>query len=214
MLVVSFGGSLLYNGEKINREYVEAVAPLLKGKAVVVGGGILAKKYAEKARKETKNEFFADRAAIRATRINAAVVAAELGEKVCLSFDDAAFVASRGGTPVMGGMMEGLTTDSISVLLAERLGAKRVVNLSRVAGIYDRDPKEKGARLFKRLTHKQLIALANKFDERKARTNFPFDLIACKLAARSKIRVDFADGRELRNVRDALSGKKAGTTVK
>ena len=214
MLVVSLGGSLLYEGEKINKGYVEAVAPMLKGKAVVVGGGILAKKYAEKARKETKNEFFADRAAIRATRINAAVVAAELGEKVCLSFDDAAFVASRGGTPVMGGMLEGLTTDAVSVLLAERLGAKRIVNLSKVAGIYDKDPSKKGARLFKKLAYAQLITLANKFDERKARTNFPFDLVACKLAARSKIRVDFADGRELAAVRSALSGKKAGTTVR
>jgi len=44
MLVVSLGGSLLYEGEKINKGYVEAVAPMLKGKAVVVGGGILAKK--------------------------------------------------------------------------------------------------------------------------------------------------------------------------
>ncbi|MFH0835070.1 MAG: hypothetical protein V1881_01880, partial [Candidatus Micrarchaeota archaeon] len=63
-------------------------------------------------------------------------------------------------------------------------------------------------------THSQLIALATKFDERKARTNFPFDLIACKLAARSKIRVDFADGRELKDVRLALAGKTTGTTVR
>ncbi|VVB68066.1 Uridylate kinase [Candidatus Norongarragalina meridionalis] len=214
MLVVSLGGSLLYEGEKINCAYVAAIAPLLKGKAVVVGGGILARKYADKARKETKNEFFADRAAIRATRINAAIVAAELNERVCTTFDDAALVASRGGTPVMGGMMEGLTTDSVSVLLAERLGAKSVLNLSKVAGIYDRDPSKKGARLLKKLTYPQLIALATKFDERKARTNFPFDLVACKLAARSKIRVDFADGRDLKGVRAALAGKTAGTAAK
>jgi len=197
-----------------NAEYLFLLAPLLKGKPVVVGGGILARRYADEARKKTGNEFWADRAAIRATRENARITAKACGGKYCETLDEALAARKRGLQPVMGGMLEGLTTDSDAVLLAECLGEKRLVNLSRVSGIYDCNPSKKGARLFKRMTHSQLVALASKFDERKARTNFPFDLVACKLAARSKIRIDFVDGRDLAEVRKALQGKPhLGTVV-
>ncbi|OIO26836.1 hypothetical protein COX86_02010 [Candidatus Micrarchaeota archaeon CG_4_10_14_0_2_um_filter_60_11] len=214
MVVISLGGSLLYDDKgAVNRGYLKRIAPLLKGSAIVVGGGSLARRYAERARAKTHSEFWADRAAIKATRENARLVARACGGKYCKAFDAALAVWRRGGTPVMGGMIEGLTTDADAVLLAECLGEKRLVNASKVAGIYDRDPSKKGAKMFKKMTHAQLAAFAARFDERKARTNFPFDLVACKLAARSKIRVDFVDGRNPSRLRSVLAGRAAGGTV-
>jgi uridylate kinase len=58
------------------------------------------------------------------------------------------------------------------------------------------------------------VNLVSRFDERKAKVNFPFDLVAAKLAARSRIRVDFVNGRDLKQVRAVFSGRKhAGTVV-
>ena len=54
------------------------------------------------------------------------------------------------------------------------------------------------------MTHEELIALAVKSDERRAGTNFVFDLIACKLAARSKIELRFVDGWDLVELKKAL----------
>jgi len=98
------------------------------------------------------------------------------------------------------------------VLFAELLGAKRVVNVSNVDGVYTADPKKnKHARLIKRMTHGQLVALAVKSDSRKARENFVFDLVAAKLAARSKITVQFSS---VKNLAKALLKKSfGGTTV-
>jgi glutamate 5-kinase len=42
----------------------------------------------------------------------------------------------------MGGTIPGITTDTDSVLLAEAIGAKRLVNISNVDAVYDSDPKK------------------------------------------------------------------------
>lgn len=197
-------------------DYLREIAPLLKGMPLVVGGGLRAKEAAEEARALGLGEFHADSAGIEGTWFNARKVARAVGGVYCKdSFQKAERAWAKGRAPVMGGTVPGLTTDADSVLLAECLGIKRLVNLSKVDAIYDRNPVEKGARRLKRLTHAQLVSLASRLDERRARTNFPFDLVACKLAARSCIRVDFVNGRDLKQVRAAFAGRKhAGTIVK
>lgn len=190
------------------------VAPL----AIVVGGGSLAKKYCEQQRAKGVNDFFADRAAIRATVENAKTLAKALGAgaKVADSFDDAFLALKKGKIAVGHGLLEGITTDTVSVLLAERLNAARVVNVSKVEAVYDSDPaKNPNAKRFDSMTHAELVALATKQDARNARTNFPFDLIACKIAARSNIPVHFVDGRKLGEVERAVRGlAHKGTVVK
>jgi len=114
----------------------------------------------------------------------------------------------------MGGTIPGITTDTDSVLLAEAIKAKRLVNVSNVSGIYDSDPKtNKNAKKFERLTYDQLISLAMESDKRTAGTNFVFDLLACKLIARSSIEGHFVSWKDMDDVKAAIDGKKHGGTV-
>ena len=183
-----------------------------------MGGGAKSRAYAEDARQRGASEFEADEEAIRATRENARVFAKtlfELGAHAvyCEDLHKAANLMQRGFIPVMGGQMPGLTTDACAVLLAELTRAVRVVNASNVDGVYDRDPKLKGARRFARLSHEKLVAIAAAQDARRAGQHFIFDLLACKIAARSKIRVEFVDGRDAERIELALEGKKHGGTI-
>ncbi|MFA4946644.1 MAG: hypothetical protein WC607_03865 [Candidatus Micrarchaeia archaeon] len=215
MFCVSLGGSLLYRPDgSFDSAYLTKLAPLLRGKPLVVGGGLPAKNAAEAARAANRGEFHADVAGIRVTWINARKVARAINGVYCKdSFAKAERAWAAGKTPVMGGTVPGFTTDADAVLLAECLGIKRLVNLSKSAAIYDRDPVKKGARKYSRISLDDFVALVSRFDERKAKVNFPFDLVAAKLAARSRIRVDFVDGRDLALAKAVFSGKAVGGTV-
>jgi uridylate kinase len=226
-IVLSLGGSLLYEGNALSQtalqEKASAVARASRRSAaplaVLVGGGTKARQRANDARSRGASEFEADEAAIAATRENARAFARALFERgvhavYCEDFHKAAELLQRGFVPVMGGQLPGLTTDACAVLLAELARAERVVNATNVSGVYNKDPKLKDARKFPRLSHEKLVALAAAQDAREPGQHFVFDLLACKLAARSKIRVDFVDGRDARNIEFALEGRKhGGTTV-
>ncbi len=224
-LVISLGGSLLNQAG-----YAQSFAALLKPYfskrtfAVVTGGGQKAAAYAEAARKRMSGkigaEFYADSDAIKATRENAAGLKKAFGtlaySEIITHPMHAVAALKKKNLVLSGGFLPGITTDACSVLVAEALGANRVINASRVDGVYDKNPSVfKGARRFDRLTHDQLVDMATRFDQRKARTNFVFDVVAAKLAARSKIQIDFVDGRDLGQLKAAIEGKAFdGTAVR
>lgn len=224
-VVLSIGGSLINPG-KPDVKFLKNIAALivkLKAKyqlAVLCGGGQPARDYASAVRGFGGNEFVADEAAILMTKANAFLMAAALGESaypdIPYDFTRAAeAVTTTDKIVVMGGTIPGFTTDADAALLAEKIGAKKIINLSNIDGIYDRPPKKPGAKKFATMTHDQLIRLANEYDLRKAGTNFIFDNVACKIAARSDIEAHFINGRDLKQVEAAITGgKHKGTVVK
>ncbi|MEW6329405.1 MAG: UMP kinase [Candidatus Micrarchaeota archaeon] len=224
-VVISLGGSLL-NPNEPDTNYIKEIAGLLlkMGKryklAVVTGGGNAARVYARAVRRAGGNEFLADESAIIATRQNALLLIAALGkdayQTVIKNFDQAAVASTTNKIIVMGGTIPGFTTDSDAVLLAEKMGARRVVNLSMIDGIYDSNPKRnRNAKKYAHLTFEKLVELASRYDKRKAGEHFVFDLFACKIIARSKIETHFVHGRRLGDVERAIKGEKhSGTMVK
>ncbi|MBI5229349.1 UMP kinase [Candidatus Micrarchaeota archaeon] len=227
-VVISLGGSMLFD-EKGNFDlnYItEFSALLLKLRkegmrfVVAVGGGKIAKDYCNAVRELRGSEFLADRIAIMATRMNALLLISVLGDqayqKVITDLDEAPNVLAMGLIPVGAGIIEGVTTDTASTLLAELVNAGALVNVSNIDAIYSDDPKKNlKAEKFREMTHRQLAELAAAQDKRVARTNFPFDLMACKLAMRSNIPIHFVYGKNLNEVEKALTGKEhAGTVVK
>ena len=220
-VVLSLGGSLVNPGTP-DTQYVASLVRLLRGMkckfGIVVGGGKLARQWADAARKKGGSEFDADEAAIKATKKNAQIVIdvlkKDVNAKVCETFDEARKQAAKHKFVVMGGTIPGITTDSDAVLLAECLGAKRVLNLSNIDGIYNDNPvRNHNAKKFRRMSYAQLIDLAGKNDMRTAGTHFVFDFLACKLIARSKIEAHFVHGKNLLDVRKAADGKPHGGTV-
>ncbi|MCX6769522.1 MAG: UMP kinase [Candidatus Micrarchaeota archaeon] len=220
-IVLSLGGSLVNPGTP-DLQYVSSLVRLLRSTkyrfGIVVGGGKLARIWADAMRKKGASEFEADEVAIKATKKNAQIVAdiikKDVNRKVCDSFDSAREQAKKHRFVVMGGTIPGITTDSDAVLLAECLGAKRVLNLSNIDGIYSDNPvRNHNAKKFRRMSYAQLIDLAGKNDMRKAGTHFVFDFLACKLVARSKIEAHFVHGKNLLDVRKAIEGRQHGGTV-
>lgn len=220
-IVLSLGGSLVNPGTP-DLQYVSSLARLLRGLkynfGIVVGGGRLARQWADSARKKGATEFEADEAAIKATKKNAQFVInaikGDVNPRVCESFDDARKEAKKRRFVVMGGTIPGITTDSDAVLLAECLGAKRVLNLSNIDGVYSENPvRNPHAKKFHKMSYEQMIDLAGKNDMRKAGTHFVFDFLACKLIARSRIEAHFVHGKNLLDVRKAVEGRPHGGTV-
>lgn len=224
-VVLSIGGSLINPG-KPDVKFLKSITALivkLKAKyqlAILCGGGQPARDYANAVRSFGGNEFVADEAAILMTRANAFLMVSALGEHaypdaLCDFTQAAAAAATTDKIVVMSGTIPGFTTDADAALLAEKIEADKLVNLSNIDGIYDRPPKKPGAKKFATMRHEDLIRLANEYDLRKAGTNFIFDNVACKIAARSKIETHFINGRDLKQVEAAITGgKHKGTVVK
>ncbi|MEM4389679.1 MAG: UMP kinase [Candidatus Micrarchaeia archaeon] len=225
MVVLSIGGSLI-NPSQPDIVFIQNIARLLRRVskrhpiAIVTGGGVVARQYADAVRSVGGNEFEADEAAILSTRQNAMLLIAALKgaayPKVPLDFDEAARASLAHRIVIMGGTIPGITTDTDAALLAEKLHASRLVNLSDIDAIYSSDPKrDRHARRFSQLSYDKLIELASAADKRKAGTNFIFDLLACKIIARSGIEAHFVHGRDLDSVERAIDGlKHKGTVVR
>lgn len=220
-IVLSLGGSLVNPGTP-DSQYVSSLVRLLRGLnykfAIVVGGGRLARQWAEAARKKGASEFEADEVAIKATKKNSQFVIdhikKDVNRKVCETFDEARKAAKSHRFVVMGGTIPGITTDSDAVLLAECLGAKRIINLSNIDAVYSDNPvRNPNAKKFHKMDYQQMIDLAGKNDMRTAGTHFVFDFLACKLIARSKIEAHFVHGKNFLDVRKAIEGRPHGGTV-
>ncbi len=222
-IVISLGGSLVNPG-KPDIAYLKNIAKIIRKSkhnfGIVCGGGRIARDYAEAVRSVGGSEFDADEAAVISTKQNARLVIAALDSdaypKVLNDFVEAKEASLKSRIVVMGGTVPGITTDTDSVLLAEALGAERIVNLSNVDAIYSANPaKHPDARKYGRITFEQLVDLAVRSDNRRAGENFIFDVLACKLIARSKIESHFVSGKKLKDVEAAIEGKKhTGTIVK
>jgi uridylate kinase len=226
-VVLSVGGSKLNPKGEPDLGFLKSLAQMIKKSkhkfGILTGGGSLARTHAKAARKLGASEYEADTIAITSTRQNAQMVIAALRaagvdvyENVLVDFDKAREPARERKVVVMGGTIPGITTDTDSVLLAEAIGATRLVNISNVDAIYDSDPrKNKKAKRFSRMTYDELNRLAVESDKRTAGTHFIFDMLACKLIARSGIEAHFVSGEKKGDMANAIDGKKhSGTVVK
>ncbi|MEK6982169.1 MAG: UMP kinase [Candidatus Micrarchaeota archaeon] len=224
-IVLSLGGSLVNTENGIDTVFLNQIRQILEKSehnfAIVTGGGKAARKYANEVRLKGGNEFEADEAAIVATKENAKAVIdvfsagkSNICKKVCLDFDNARKEAKKFRFIAMGGTIPGITTDADAALLAEAINSRRLVNISNVDAIYDSNPKEnKNAKKYGSLDYSTLINLACRSDTRKAGENFVFDILACKIIARSKIEAHFVSGKNLNDLENAINGKNHNGTI-
>jgi uridylate kinase len=224
-VVLSIGGSSVIPDGKPDLAFLKALSGLIKKSrnsfGILCGGGTIARLYANAARELGAGEYEADSIAIRSTKQNAhllitALKGAGVGvfDRVIDDFEFAKEPSRECKAVVMGGTIPGITTDTDSVLLAEAIGAKRLVNVSNVDAIFDSDPRENPkAKKYSSMTYDELISLASSSDKRMAGTNFVFDLLACKLIARSKIETHFVSFRNIDDLENAVEGKKHGGTI-
>jgi len=189
----------------------------------VVGGGgparIYQKAYSEiysateKGSEMDSNE--ADWIGIMATRLNAQLLKASVGE-LCqqeVVYDPTAINVFKGRILVAAGWKPGFSTDNDAVLLAERFNADTVVNLSNIEKVYTDDPrKNPDAKPIDSITWTDFRKMVG--DDWVPGKNTPFDPIASKKAQDLGLTVICAAGKNIENIRNILDEKEfVGTKI-
>lgn len=158
---------------------------------VVTGGGEAARQYITLARNLGAEETSLDEIGIMASRINAKILIAGLGESahpvIPANLEDFAHVQGLGRIIVTGGMMPGQSTNAVASLIAEKVRARIFVNASDVDGVYTSDPKSnKTARKLAEVNVAQFSKIISSMNK-SAGTYELMDQIALNIIARSRI---------------------------
>jgi uridylate kinase len=224
--VVSVGGSIVVPDE-IDTEFVRKFVSTLRKFTktardrkfvLVVGGGMTARRY-QKAARDVSNSAKADsldQIGIASTHLNAEVLRTACGD-LC---EDPVFInptkitGITGSVLIGGGWKPGFSTDAVAVYAAERVAADKLINLSNIAQVYTEDPRENpDAKALTEISWNEMLAIVG--DEWTPGKNTPFDPSASKKAAEMGLEVVVADGRDLENLSNILSGNPfAGTTIR
>lgn len=227
IMVISLGGSLIVPKE-IDWQFLKKFRKLIiteikKGKkfAIITGGGYIAREYAQAANKVIKlTKDDQDWLGIHTTRLNAHLIktifrtyANQRINKNPRTREDLKTHFENGeGIMVAAGWHPGWSTDYVATIIAERLGAKKLINLSNIKYAYDKDPKKySDAKIIKQISWKNFRKIVgNVWDPGM---NLPFDPVASKLAEQNNLEVIIAEGKNLKNLRDILEEKKFTGTV-
>ena len=183
----------------------------------VTGGGGPARAW-QKAYRAVCSSFKdseADWIGIMATRLNAQLVKAIMGEWCTQDVvtDPTKVEPFMGRVLVAAGWKPGFSSDYDAVLLAERFHADSVINLSNIEKVYTDDPKkDPKAKPIDSISWADFCAMVG--DEWVPGKNVPFDPIASKHAGRIGLKVICAAGKNLENLRSILNGEKfTGTSI-
>ncbi len=221
-VVISLGGSIVVPKTGIDIAFLKRFYKLIRHEIacgqrfiIVVGGGHTAREYQKAARGIvclTREDV--DWLGIHATRLNGhllrAIFRKEATHRVVkdptkpLAWHDAVLIAA--------GWKPGWSTDYIAVRLAKKYNATRIINLTNIDAVYDRDPsKYKGAQPIDKISWKAFRKIVGSKWEPGANT--PFDPVASKLADRWAMEVVITKGMDLKNLQKILDKKTFVGTV-
>jgi len=224
--VISLGGSIVAPKEvdvEFLKNFVSVIRSFIEEDSsrrfiFVVGGGgparIWQNAYREISSGGVKNEE-ADWIGITATRLNAQLIKAIMGEWCAQEVvtNPTEVDPLTGKVLVAAGWKPGFSTDYDAVLLAERFGAKMLINLSNIEKVYTADPKtDPNARPIDKITWADFRAMVG--DEWVPGKNVPFDPVASRHAEKLGLKVICAAGKDLDNLRKILGDQDfTGTTI-
>jgi len=229
IIVISLGGSLIVP-KRIDWKFLKKfreliVSEIKKGKrfAIITGGGYAAREYAQAAGKVTKlTREDLDWLGIHTTRLNAHLIKTifrqyanpRINKNPRTKEDLTTHFDNGEGIMVAAGWKPGWSTDYVATIIAERLGAKKLINLSNIKYACDKDPKKyPDAKIIKEINWKNFRRIVgNRWDPG---LNMPFDPVASKLAQENKLEVIIAEGKNLNNLKNILEERKfVGTVIK
>jgi len=184
--------------------------------AVVVGGGAPARRRIKEARERGASEAECDYEGILSTRDNARVLITALGGSANGKIPESVYEAVKlygKKILVMGGTEPGHSTDAVAALIAEWVKADLLVNASNVDAVYDKDPRRfNDAKPLNSIRIDDLIELLE--DQSVAAGQYPLmDPTSLKLIKRSKLKTIILDGRNLENIKSAVSGRSYNGTA-
>jgi len=225
--VISLGGSIVAPNN-VDVEFLKNFVSLIRSFIeednnqrfiFVVGGGGPARSYQNAYREISQSGKFKDDEAdwigIMATRLNAQLIKAVMGEW-CIQdvvTNPGEVDPLTGHVLVAAGWKPGFSTDYDAVLLAERFGASLLINLSNIEKVYTADPKvDPKAVPIDKITWADFRAMVG--DEWVPGKNVPFDPVASRHAQKIGLKVICAAGKNLENLKNILNDKDfTGTTI-
>jgi len=221
LFVLSLGGSLIAPKTGFDIAFLKSFKELIleeikKGKRfiIVCGGGNTAREYQAAARGvgELEDEDI-DWIGIHSTRLNAHFIRTifrKVAHPIVVKNPTTKFEWTE-SVLIAAGWKPGWSTDYDAVKLAQNFGAGLVINLSNISYVFNKDPKEAGARKIEKMTWPELQEIVGTVWRPGA--NVPFDPIATKEASDSGLKLAFVKGTELSEVKKAILGQKFEGTV-
>jgi len=217
LIIISLGGSLIVPKTGIDYLFLKKFKKLIEAMTnsdyrfiLICGGGMTARNYQNSAKKVVKlTRDDLDWLGIHATRLNAhlvrtifrdiayPVIAKDPTKK--LNFKEKVLIGS--------GWEPGWSTDYDAVLLAKLYGAKRVINLTNIDYLYNKNPTiYKDAKRIIEIDWKSFRKIVgNKWDPG---ANVPFDPIASREAQKLGLEVILANGKKIKNLEYIIKCKK------
>ena len=223
--ILSLGGSIIVP-EEVDTQFLNAFTAAVsryldedpqRKVIMVTGGGAPARRYQAAYRQIVVEADGDDQdwIGIAATHLNGTLLRT-IFSSYCLDplvTDPTADIAFSGQVLIAAGWKPGFSTDNDAVVLAQRFGARTVVNLSNITKVYTDDPK----------TNPEAVALDHigwkAFTDMVGDTwvpgkNVPFDPIAAAKARELGLTVISAGGKDIENTMNILYGRPfVGTTI-
>ncbi|MFH1221607.1 MAG: UMP kinase [Candidatus Micrarchaeota archaeon] len=220
IIVISVGGSLIAP-EQVDVAFLKSFRCLILGHIragkrfiIICGGGRTSRIYQNAARKLGVTKDDADWLGICATKINAQLLAALFRKWAHPKITDnpSEHIAFREKILVASGWKPGFSSDYDAVLLARNFGAKKLVNLTNIDYVCDKDPnKFRDAEPIKEMTWKRLLEVIPR--KWSPGMHAPFDPVAAKAAQQLRLEVAVINGRNLKSLGNYLQDRSFKGTI-
>ena len=223
-IVISLGGSLIVPDEvdvdflRHFKSLIESQVALGKRFMIITGGGKVCRRYQDSASKIIKiSNKDSDMIGIYTCLLNATLVRVILGD---IAYPEVITDMSKlddsiiNSVVVLGPNAPGSSSDLGSVQIADKVGAKKIINLSNIDHVYDSDPRtNKNAKKLEKVSWAEYRALIPA--EWQPGLSTPFDPVASKMADEGNIEVVILNGKNISNLEQCLNGNDfIGTQIK
>lgn len=224
-IVLKLGGSLIVPNGGLDIKYIkqfynfirQQVASKKRRFIILIGGGVLSRHYRDAGASITGHELpieDLDWLGIHATRLNAHLFRTIFRDLAYQRIIKKYEFIQKTEKPIIiaAGWKPGWSTDYDTVILAQDYNIKKIIKMSNVDHVYDKNPSiYKDAKPLDSISWREYRGMVG--DKWMPGKHDPFDPIAAKLASEVKIKVIYLDGRSIENVEKALDGKKFVGTV-
>ncbi len=223
-IVMSVGGSLIVPDQidttflKTLKNFIDSQTALGRRFIIIAGGGKTARRYQDAAAEvsELASDDL-DWMGIHATRLNGHLLRTIFRDTahphMVTNPDEILDIPADKDVVVAAGYRPGCSTDLRAIQIAQRVGAKKVINLSNIDYVYTDDPrKNPDAQKIETITWSEFRALIP--SDWDPGLSSPFDPIAAKEADETGIEVAIINGDKPEALVSYLDGKEfVGTLI-
>jgi len=213
-IIISLGGSLIVPNEidlDFLRKFRNLILKHLKKRRffIYVGGGKTARRYQRALTEFGATAVERDWIGIETTSPNAKLIKTLFGN-LCypeIIVDPNKKIKLKKDIFVAAGWKPGWSTDYNAVLLAKNLGGiKKIINLTNIDYVYDKDPKKfKDAKILKEIDWKNYRKIVG--EKWSPGLSSPFDPISAKLAEKLRMKIIIINGREIERLENVLRNR-------